>query len=154
MRWIMRIIDELRHMHRVTGPAGTLLLASVLAAGLVSVAQATPEVQPVWSPFESTSVVGSRELTAWLPPDVAAGEELRFVVELEAGHPPPVTAHLPGLTFKRVALTFDERTGLLRGTLRIPNRAPHHGRFTLRLTGRDGGEWDWTVALRAPAGAS
>ncbi|MCA9548219.1 MAG: hypothetical protein KC613_27635 [Myxococcales bacterium] len=154
MRWIMRIIDELRHMHRITGPAGTLLLASLLAAGLASVAHATPEVQPVWSPFESTSVVGSRELTAWLPPDVAAGEELRFVIELEAGHAPPVAAHLPGLTFERVPLTFDARTGLLRGSLRIPHRAPHQGSFTLRLTGDHGGEWDWTVALRAPAGAS
>ena len=154
MRWITRIIDELQQIHRVTGPAGILFLASLLAAGLVSVAQASPEVQPVWSPFESSSVTGSRELTAWLPPAVAAGEELRFVVELEAGRTPPVAAHLPGLTLERVALTFDERTGLLRGALRVPQRAPHGGTFTLRLTGEHGGEWDWTVALRAPVGPS
>ncbi len=154
MGWLTRALDELRQMHRVTGPAGVLMLLSLLAALGVSVAQATPQAHDRWAPMESTSVLGSEELTAWLPPAVTAGAPLRFVVELEAGRTPPTAAYLPGLMFDRVPLRFDDSTGLLRGEVRVPSDAPHRGTLTLRLTGRSGGEWDWTVALRAPAGPS
>lgn len=108
-----RFTAMLRQVHTTAGPAGTLLLVSVLLALLTTFARATPE--------------------AAVPERLTPGAPFTIAVALpEQGR---IEAYLPGLDLQRVALRFDEVSGRYIGELTLPWYAPPRGRATLRIIG-------------------
>jgi|JI10StandDraft_1071094.scaffolds.fasta_scaffold06263_11 hypothetical protein len=110
-----RVLGFFRQVHATAGPAGTLLLLSVVLAAAASLARAMPQAAPA--------------VTERLIPGTA------FTVAVELPEQGLVEAYLPGIDLQRVPLRFDAATGRYVGELVLPWYAPSRGRATLRIVG-------------------
>ncbi len=110
-----RVLGFFRQVHATAGPAGTLLLLSVLLALATTFARAMPQA------------------TEGVPERLIPGTA--FTVAVDLPNQGPLEAYLPGIDLQRVALRFDVATGRYVGELTLPWYAPSRGRATLRIIG-------------------
>ncbi|MCB9549930.1 MAG: hypothetical protein H6706_29330 [Myxococcales bacterium] len=129
-----RLARFARQVHQVAGPAGTLMLATVLVALIASIARASDPPAP-----------------AAVPPRLAPGDA--FTVTVRLPDAAPLQAYLPGLDLTRTALRFDPDRGAHVGGLVLPWFAPDRGRATLRIVG-EGLKLDVPLSLQPPPAAS
>lgn len=137
-----RVAEFLTTFQKTAGPAGTLLVVTVLLVLATSFARATPEAAlPTIPPL--TTVV------AQTPERVAAGEVFDVAVELDA--PRDLQVYLPGLDQARVPLAYDPLRGVHFAELTLPWFAPPQGYCTLRIIDGQGLEMDVRLLLSAPS---
>lgn len=137
-----RLNTALTEFRETAGPAGTLLVVTVLMLLLTTVARAVAAPAP-------TPVDTWDEIVAEAPEQVAPGQ--RFAVSVQVDAPVTLSAYLPGLDLQRVPLTYDAQRDLHVAELTLPWFAPARGECTVRIIDDAGLEVDVRVGLRTPA---
>lgn len=137
-----RLVESLTRFHATAGPAGTLLIVTVLLVLATSFARATPEIG-AHAPPPLTTVI------ARTPERVAPGALFDVSVELDA--PRDLHAYLPGLDQARIPLAYDPLRGVHFAELTLPWFAPPQGYCTLRIVDGQGLELDVRLELSTPS---
>jgi hypothetical protein len=134
------VVQALRTFQQTAGPAGTLLIITVLLMIATSFARAMPvfDTDADW-----TTIV------AHTPERVAPGTAFDVAVQIDAQR--DLKAYLPGLNLERVPLRYDARRDVHVAEVDLPWYAPPRGHFTLRIVDDDGLEMDVQLALAAPS---
>lgn len=138
-----RLAEYLKSFQNTAGPAGTLLIVTVLLVLATSLARATPEPTPPAPLPALTSVI------AETPVRVAPGAVFDIAVRLDA--PRDLRVYLPGLDQARVPLAYDPVQGRHVGALTLPWFAPPQGYCTLRIIDGHGLEFDVQLELERPS---
>lgn len=137
-----KTLQDLRHewldsLDKVR-PASSLLLATVLTVLFAFVA-------PVLFAQSAKDGFGP----VWVSEEVPSGGTIRIAVEADGSN--AYTAYLPGLSHKRLRLTYDVNTGFHSGQLKVPAGAPAQGYCTVRVINSASLEEDHRVRLLPPA---
>ena len=136
-----RLNNALTEFRETAGPAGTLLVVTVLMLLLTTVARA------VAAPAVTLDAPWN-EIVAETPERVAPGERFDVAVRMDA--PRTLSAYLPGLDLVRIPLTYDAESALHTAQITVPWFAPVRGECTVRIVDEAGLEVDVRVGLRAP----
>ncbi|MGK0357924.1 MAG: hypothetical protein ACI9U2_000207 [Bradymonadia bacterium] len=147
-----RLTNALTDFRETAGPAGTLLVVTVLMLLLTTVARAV--AAPVVIPGATWI-----EVVAETPEEVAPGERFDVAVRIDAPQAlsaqtlsaRSLSAYLPGLDLQRVPLTYDAQRALHVAQITLPWFAPVRGECTVRIVDGAGLELDVRVGLRAPS---
>lgn len=132
------VVRALRNFQETAGPAGTLLVITVLLMIATSFARAMPTFDaPTW-----TTVVTQT------PEQVSPGSAFDVAVQIDADR--RLHAYLPGLSMERVALRYDATRDLHTAQVSLPWYAPSRGHCTLRIVDGDDLEMDVRLSLTAP----
>ena len=132
-----RLTTALSNFRETTGPAGTLLVITVLLVVATSFARARAATPPpTW-----TSIV------AHTPEQVTPGQRFDVTVQVDSSR--SLAAYLPGLDLARVPLTYDADLEAHVAQITLPWFAPPRGECTLRIIDDAGLELDVQLGLRA-----
>lgn len=136
-----RLIQRALVIHRVAGPAATLMFITVGALLFARIAFASP-APPTQAQVE-----------VWVPEQASPGATIEVTAE-PTDAVARMAAYLPGLDLRRVSLRPSWPSGARAARLRVPSDAPRRGHFTVRLVfhDREGRRYtsDVAVALTAP----
>lgn len=144
-----RVAESLATFQKTAGPAGTLLVVTVLLVLATSLARATPDRAALRVESARSTLPTVSTVVAQTPERVAAGDVFDIAVELDA--PRDLQVYLPGLDQVRVPLAYDPFRGVHFAELTLPWFAPPQGYCTLRIIDGHGLEVDVRLELSAPS---